>query len=56
MRHLWLLLFVTVVLGCQEPVPGSCYRNPAGGTGDTDPMPIAGVGDFAREARRLIGG
>lgn len=48
MKQLCLLIFAIVILGgCTAIEPGSCYRNPAGGTGDTDPMPIAGVGASA---------
>lgn len=54
MKQLWLLVFTIVPMGCSEIVPGTCYPNPAGGTGDEDPMPIAGVGvsatgDYATE-------
>jgi hypothetical protein len=45
MKHLWLFMFVTVLLGCSEVVPGSCYENPTGGAGGEGSMPIgAGVG------------
>src|SRR5262245_39981057 len=45
MKYLWLSVLVTVIVGCSEVVPGTCYQNPAGGTGDTNPPPIgAGVG------------
>jgi len=44
MRHLWLFMFVTVILGCSEIEPGSCYPNTSGGAGGGT-MPIgAGVG------------
>jgi len=43
MKHLWPVLFLTVILGCQEPVPGSCYPNPAGGAGGADSVAV-GVG------------
>lgn len=55
MKRLWLFMFVTVILGCSEVVPGTCYENPAGGAGGAGSMPIgAGVGasasgDYATE-------
>lgn len=55
MKHLWLVPFVTVILGCNTVDPDSCYPNPAGGAGGGGTMPIgAGVGasasgDYATE-------
>jgi hypothetical protein len=45
MKHLWIFVFVTVILGCSEIVPGTCYENPAGGAGGADSLAVgAGVG------------
>jgi hypothetical protein len=45
MKYLWLFMFVTVLLGCSEIVPGTCYENPAGGAGGADSLAVgAGVG------------
>jgi hypothetical protein len=55
MHHLWLFMFVTVILGCNTVDPDSCYPNPAGGTGGADSLAVgAGVGattsgDYATE-------
>jgi hypothetical protein len=45
MKYLWRFMFVTVLLGCSEIVPGTCYENPAGGAGGADSLAVgAGVG------------
>jgi hypothetical protein len=45
MKYLWRFMFVTVLVGCSEIVPGTCYENPAGGTGGADSLAVgAGVG------------
>jgi hypothetical protein len=45
MKHLWLFMLITVLLGCNEVEPGTCYPNPAGGAGGADSVSIgAGVG------------
>jgi hypothetical protein len=44
MKRIWLFASVTVTLGCNEIEPGSCYRDPTGGAGGADSLPIAGVG------------
>jgi hypothetical protein len=51
MKHCWLFVLLTVILGCSEVVPGSCYPNPAGGAGGADSVTVgvgvgAGSGDF----------
>jgi hypothetical protein len=45
MRYLWPFAFVTVILGCNEVVPGTCRPNTTGGAGGADSMAVgAGVG------------
>lgn len=51
MYHPLTFVFVAVILGCSEVVPGTCYPNPAGGAGGagsipTDPGVGASSGDF----------
>jgi hypothetical protein len=45
MKYLWLFAFVTVILGCNEVVPGTCRPNTTGGAGGADSWAVgAGVG------------
>jgi hypothetical protein len=45
MKYLWLFMFVTVLLGCNEVVPGTCRPNTTGGAGGADSWAVgAGVG------------
>src|SRR5262245_21097219 len=45
MKHFWLFALVTVILGCNEVVPGTCRPNTTGGAGGSGDIPIgAGVG------------